>query len=1016
MKKGIYEKLIDIIEYDRLNDNFSVKDIDDSEVSRVISLEFQKILRKTLNLIDDEDKKALIESLSDITNSNKPAIKDNKYIALEAYHDIRSELESLTYNRPLTSISTTSLLTGTNGPTLESELNREIRTSDRIDLIISFIKYSGYRLIREALKEFTKTKKLRVITTSYMGASDFKAIDELSKLPNTEVKVSYDTKHTRLHAKSYYFERETGFSTAYIGSSNISNPALTSGLEWNLKISEYTSEDAINNLKRTFETYWNDDEFVLFNSNDNEQRNHLKESLEIVDKKPNTLYFFNLRPYSHQKQVLEDLKVAREVNNSYKNLVVAATGTGKTMIAAFDYKEFYKHSENNKLLFLAHRKEILDQSLYTFRNVLTDNNFGELWVGGSVPSDKTHIFGSIQTLTEGDKYKEFPENYFDYIVIDETHHAAASTYLKILDYFSPKILLGLTATPERMDGVDILPHFDNRIASELRLYDAINRKLLSPFHYFGVTDNIDLRHLKWSRGGYEVSELENVYTKSKQRVQIILNSLNEYLKDTKTCKALGFCVSIKHAEFMANSFNKVGIPSIALHSGYNKEERDLAKTKLSKGEINCIFTVDLFNEGVDIPEIDTVLFLRPTESLTVFIQQLGRGLRLSEGKDVLTVLDYVGQAHENYDFSQKLRALVGKTRDGIINEIENEFPNAPAGCHISLEKIAMEYILKNIQSSRLNKHNLRRMIRNFKTNFGIELNVSNFLKSYDIDLKFFYSKYSLYEIMYETGIKKDYLVKNKKELKNALSRISILNSKQMIYFAKYVLTSYFNYDQMTLSEKRKLSLLYYTIWNEKPEVDFNTSFKTLKEEDPDMVKEILEILDYNLANLDRIEIAYKDDNIPLDIYANYHRDQILAAFGKSDENKKHSLREGILYIKEENTDLLFITLNKNEKDYVPTTMYNDYAINSKLFNWESQSTTSIDSPTGRRYISGDSNHKVLLFVRENKKKYGNTSPYTFLGPARIRSYKGSKPIEIVWELQYNIPEKIIDESNLVLAR
>lgn len=240
---------------------------------------------------------------------------------------MRSELDNLSSNRPLTSISTTSLLTGTmNDPTLESELNREIRTSDRIDLIISFIKYSGYRLIRDALIDFTKTKKLRVITTSYMGASDFKAIDELSKLPNTEVKISYDVKHTRLHAKSYYFERETGFSTAYIGSSNISNPALTSGLEWNLKISEYTSEDAINTLKRAFETYWNDDEFELFNPNDNETRKNLKESLEFKDKDPNTMLFFDLRPYSHQRKVLEDLKVSREVNGSYRNLVVAATG------------------------------------------------------------------------------------------------------------------------------------------------------------------------------------------------------------------------------------------------------------------------------------------------------------------------------------------------------------------------------------------------------------------------------------------------------------------------------------------------------------------------------------------------------------------------------------------------------------------------------------------------------------------------------------------------------------------
>ena len=439
MKKGIYEKLIDVIEYDNLNDNFIIKDIDDSEVSRVLSLEFQKILRRALNLIDDKDKKILIDVLSELTNSNKPATQDEKYISLQAYHDMRSELDNLSSNRPLTSISTTSLLTGTmNDRTLESELNREIRTSDRIDLIISFIKYSGYRLIRDALIDFTKTKKLRVITTSYMGASDFKAIDELSKLPNTEVKISYDVKHTRLHAKSYYFERETGFSTAYIGSSNISNPALTSGLEWNLKISEYTSEDAINTLKRAFETYWNDDEFELFNPNDNETRKNLKESLEFKDKDPNTMLFFDLRPYSHQRKVLEDLKVSREVNGSYRNLVVAATGTGKTMIAAFDYKDIIKNGDK-KLLFLAHRKEILEQSIETFRNVLKDQNFGELWVDGELPKDYNHVFASIQTLNSNNNYLKFTKDYFDYIVIDESHHSAASTYLRILKYFEPEI-------------------------------------------------------------------------------------------------------------------------------------------------------------------------------------------------------------------------------------------------------------------------------------------------------------------------------------------------------------------------------------------------------------------------------------------------------------------------------------------------------------------------------------------------------------------------------------------------
>lgn len=262
-----------------------------------------------------------------------------------------------------------------------------------------------------------------------------------------------------------------------------------------------------------------------------------------------------------------------------------------------------------------------------------------------------------------------------------------------------KILLGLTATHERMDGNNILDYF---------------------------------------RGGYDISELENVYTKSNQRVQVIIDTMNRYLKDMESFKALGFCVSINHANFMANSFNEVGIPSISLHSNSNQDERNKAKSKLQKGDINCIFTVDLFNEGVDIPDIDTVLFLRPTESLTVFIQQLGRGLRLSEDKEALTVLDFVGQAHTNYDFSFKLRVLLGKTRRGIKEEINDDFPNMPAGCHIKLERIAKEYILNNIQSSIFNVNDLRRMMISFANNFSNSLTLKNFLENYGIDIDRFY--------------------------------------------------------------------------------------------------------------------------------------------------------------------------------------------------------------------------------------------------------------------------------------
>lgn len=1018
MEYGLYEKVLDNATKNEFKDKEykNIRNIDNSEAPRVLSITYQKIIRDIFSQMKDNTEKIeLIEKLNEIMGIEGFEY-DEKFKELLSVHGNKIDYEILNEYRPKTSISTSTLFTGNSGPTLESELKREIRTSDEIDLLISFIKFSGLRLIYDDLVYFTKKNKLRVITTSYMGASDYKAILEISKLPNTEVKISYDTKRTRLHAKAYYFKRNTGFSTAYIGSSNLSNPALSNGLEWNIKVSEYTSKDVLDNFIKTFETYWNDEEFRLFDPEDIENKKELKESLSIKKTDKDPYIFFDLKPYSHQREILEDLRLERQEYGSYKNLVVAATGTGKTMVAAFDYKEQIK-SGDKKLLFLAHRKEILDQSLYTFRNVLKDQNFGELWVGEHDPVDKTHIFASVQTLNSGKKYMEFSQEYFDYIVIDETHHVAASSYLEIIKYYKPKVLLGLTATPERMDKENILDYFNHRIASEIRLTDAIDRKLLSPFHYFGVTDSEDLSHLKWSRGGYDVSELENVYTKSKQRVQVILDALDKYLKDIDTFKAIGFCVSIEHANFMANSFNKAGISSVALHSNTNQETREQVKLKLQKGEINCIFTVDLFNEGVDIPDIDTVLFLRPTQSLTVFIQQLGRGLRLSEDKEALTVLDFIGQAHANYDFSFKLRALIGKTRRGIKEEINDDFPNMPAGCHINLEKVAREYILKNIQSSVFNVNDLRKMIKNFTNNFLDRLNLKNFLYNYGIDRDRFYSRYSFYKLLVETGNKEEYEVKQEKELKQSLRRFAKIDSKRLLTFSERLLRQEIDISCLNKQEQLMLGMFHYTIWGNKPDISYEKCLNDLKNNNPDIVRELLDIIDYNKDKIKAIEIEYEDDEIPLDIYASYTTDQIMVAFEKTREHYKYPIREGVLYIEDKHTDLFFITINKNEEDYLPSTMYNDYAKSRELFNWESQSTIGINTSTGQRYINDRSEeHKVLLFVRESRKEYNQPLPYIFLGNAKYVSHRGTNPIQIVWKMDHPIPEKIIRESNLKVVK
>ena len=1040
MNQGLYEELVTKLITNKLDDlgkdNFQIKkiSIDKAEAAHLLSQHIGKTIKQAFNLIKGED---ILEIQIEIANKIilflKEELKKEEFeddlIETEGkilkavfsnvdahFTDLDLHLKEIT---PYTRLIHSELFTGGNsGTTLESELRKEILSSDKIDLLVSFIKWKGIRILERELREFTERGGiLRVITTTYIGATDAKAVEFLSSLKNTQVKVSYNTGNERLHAKAYLFQRNTGFHTGYIGSSNFSRSALTDGLEWNLKITTKEISHIIDKFKKTFEAYWQNPEFELYDGTIHSVK--LVEALQQgkFSKEYNfTTSYFDIKPFHYQSEILEKLEVERSVHNRNRNLIVAATGTGKTVISAFDYKNFRNKNTSSKLLFVAHRKEILQQAMATFRGVLKENNFGDLWVDGIEPNSNEYLFVSVQTLNNRLKNLKLSPNYFDFIILDEAHHGAASSYRTFLNYFQPKVLLGLTATPERMDNENILEDFCNRIAAEIRLSEALNKKLLSPFQYFGITDSIDLTSVKWEKGKYVASELTNLYTKNEERIGEIIQALDKYTHDINDVRAIGFCVTIEHATFMAEKFNLAGLKAESLTSK-NSSERDRIRELFRKKEFNYLFVVDIFNEGVDIPEIDTVLFLRPTESLTVFLQQLGRGLRLSEGKDCLTVLDFVGNSRPEYNFESKFRGLIGKTTTSVQKEIEDDFPHLPLGCSIVLEKKMKQTILENIKkATSLNVNQLINKIINFQHQTNLPLTLNNFMEFNHISIETIYKKDSWSRLCQKAGVIADFENTNEKQIYSAITNKWLsTNSTSYFNFILKIAKKGFNirisdYDE---NQKTMLLMLHYDVWQNAG--GFNSLEESIIQmgKNKTLVKEIIEVLEILIDKVDfkevDIDLPY---NQPLKVHARYTRDQILAAFRLSTFDRKSPSREGVAENVELNTELLFINLIKSEENLSPTTMYDDYAISETLFHWQSQNSARPDIGKGLSYIQHqETDKKILLFVREKAKdEKGNTMGYVFIGEGTFKENEGEKPMNIKWKLNEPMPNYLWKES------
>ena len=1021
MERGLYEQLVTrALESDlaTITDLIETPDVDAADQPHVLARHVESAVRRVLtNTRDPGRRLALVNRLVDVLDEDGETVTEPARQLYAVRTLAAPGVTTYGETRPSTPLAEAALLTNTRGePSLGSELKAELDTSDGVDLLCAFVKWYGLRLLEPELTRLRQREvPFRVISTTYLGATDPDALDRLVRNFGAQVAISYDAQRTRLHAKAWMFRRATGFDTAYVGSSNLSRAALLDGVEWNVRLSRVGTPALLEKFQATFDTYWNDPTFEAYDPD--RDRDRLDDALAEAagrrthDRVTVSLAGLEVRPFPYQQAMLDALEVERQLHDRHRNLVVAATGTGKTVVAALDYRRLCDGSvERPSLLFVAHRREILEQSLRTYREVLSEANFGELYVGDARPERWRHVFASVQSLTSYGVQK-IAADAFEIIVIDEFHHAEATTYRKLLSHFQPRELLGLTATPERSDGLDVRTFFDGRTAAELRLWDALGADLLCPFHYFAVADGTDLRKINWSRGRYDDVQLAGLYTGNRSRAAIALNQLRRLVPQLGAMRALGFCVSVAHAEFMAEAFRDAGVPARAVSGATSINERAQALRDLRERRVNVLFAADLFNEGLDLPEVDTILFLRPTESATLFLQQLGRGLRRTRDKAVLTVLDLVGHHRKEFRFDRRLRALTGATRRGLERDVVNGFPFLPSGCQIVMDQQSQQAVLENIRSQVAFRwpqvvNELRTTgdqdLRTFLDESGLEL--SDVLRP----------SRSWTELRRSAGLPTRSGSSHEAALLKRIRAVThVDDASRHTLYAQLLTDEAPRYTDLGPGEQALARMLFFSLWPDgggHDSVDAGLDALRVEAAVRDELTAVVDLA-FDRAEHLPVSLAGALHGVPLQVHSRYSREEVLAGLGYASlKRKPNSFREGVLYVPELDVDAFFVTLQKSEADYSPTTRYRDYPISPQLFHWESQSVTSIASATGQRYLNGTSTK--LIFIRQQKAGELGTSPYLFAGPARYVQHSGERPIAITWQLDQALPNDFFSAATV----
>lgn len=899
-------------------------------------------------------------------------------------------------DQPLIPLLDTTLLTNAPGePTVGSQLRTEIGSADRIDIVMAFIRMTGIAPLREALTAHRRDgRRIRVLTTTYTGSTEQRALEVLRDL-GAEVRVSYDIATTRLHAKAWLFHRQSGYSTAYVGSSNLTHSAQVAGLEWNVRLSSARNPSVTEKVAAVFDAYWENPDFRPYDAEEFARETEREAPEDRAYLSPTEL---RLEPF--QDRLLEQIEVARQ-SGEHRNLLVSATGTGKTVMAAVDFARLRTTLSRDRLLFVAHREEILRQSRDTFRHALRDPSFGEMWVGGQRPTDFEHVFASVQSLST-DVIDGLHPGHFDVVIVDEFHHAAAPSYRRLLGHIRPVELLGLTATPERADGLPILEWFDGRITAELRLWDAIDQQRLTPFTYFGIYDGLDYGQVPWRRGqGYEIASLTNLYTANEVWARQVIKELTDRVGDVGSAKVLGFCCSVAHARWMADRFNEVGISAVAVWADTPDPERRQALLDLAAGRVNVVFSVDLFNEGVDVPSVDTLLLLRPTDSPTLFLQQLGRGLRRAPGKATCLVLDFVGHHRKEFRFDRRYRALLGGSRKELQERVAQGFPFLPAGCDLSLDRVASDIVLRNIREAVPSRWKAKaEELRTLAFTSGEDVTLAQYLDETGLELDDIYTGPKCWsDLRRDAGLPVFPPGPDETVIRRAIGRLGHIDDGERIATYRRWLTDETPPQVNRLDERRRRLARMLVGASAGQALTMEHTLQTALDllwAHPQVRAEISQLLDVLAPRVNHLHSTLATrPAVPLQVHARYTRLEILAAFGVGDSVRPANWQAGVQWVEPEAADLFVFTLDKSAGSFSPTTRYKDYAISRELIHWESQARTRADSPTGQRYQHHqEMGSDIMLFARLNAEELA----FWFLGAAMYVSHTSERPMQITWRL------------------